>query len=208
MAVKKNFLLPIFLIIDITLLIVCAQVIALRFSPLSKSYEKQLFENIVTDKLWLNDNDMKAVPNGIIKVIWHRNNDKNSFTPLLYDTDSYKISNFSSSSRLSSASFNVYKMKNNDGEYIAWIKPFSLQVCMRYILIPVLASAVIILFFNCIFILLFVPKANEGTQTETDDKENGETETKTYELTPEEIEGLLGTDEENEENEKNNEAQK
>ena len=68
---------------------------------------------------------------------------------------------------------------------------------MRYIFIPILVTASIILFFNCAFILLFVPKSPD-ISTPENDTENTEDnlETKTYELTPEELEGLLGKDNE------------
>ena len=197
MTVEKNFLLPIFLIIDILLLIISARIISLKFSPFSKNYEKQLFENIVDNKLWLNEEDIKTIPNGIIKVIWHKNIDEKIFSPILYDADSYKRSDFTS--RLSPDSFNIYKTQNAGDEYIAWIKPFSMQVCMRYIFIPILITVFIILSFNSIFILLFVPKSIENSNlSETENnKEDEDPETKTYELTPEELEGLLGKDEDN-----------
>lgn len=195
MAVRKNFLLPIFLVIDLLLILVAAQIITFKFSPLSKNYEKRLFDNIVSNKLWLNDEDIKTIPNGVIRVIWYKNTDEKIFSPILYDTDYYKKSDFTS--RLSPNSFNVYKIQKNNDEYIAWIKPFSLQVCMRYIFIPILLTVFIILSVNCIFILLFVPNVQENSvQSEVENKEEDNPETKTYELTPEELEGLLGKDEE------------
>ena len=55
------------------------------------------------------------------------------------------------------------------------------------------------IFFVVIFILLFVPKiADEIVQEEDSEEDN--LETKTYELTPEELEGLLGKDEDVDEN--------
>ncbi len=195
MAVRKNFLLPIFLVIDLLLILVAAQIITFKFSPLSKNYEKRLFDNIVSNKLWLNDEDIKTIPNGVIRVIWYKNTNEKIFSPILYDTDYYKKSDFTS--RLSPNSFNVYKIQKNNDEYIAWIKPFSLQVCMRYIFIPILLTVFIILSVNCIFILLFVPNAQENSvQSEVENEEEDNPETKTYELTPEELEGLLGKDEE------------
>lgn len=195
MAVRKNFLLPIFLVIDLLLILVAAQIITFKFSSLSKNYEKRLFDNIVSNKLWLNDEDIKTIPNGVIRVVWYKNTNEKIFSPILYDTDYYKKSDFTS--RLSSNSFNVYKIQKNNDEYIAWIKPFSLQVCMRYIFIPILLTVFIILSVNCIFILLFVPNAQENSvQSEVENKEEDNPETKTYELTPEELEGLLGKDEE------------
>lgn len=192
MAVKKNFLLTIFLVIDILLVLISLEIITLKFSSLSKDYEKQLFDRVVNNKLW-QDDDIKTIPSGVIRVIWHKGIDDKTFTPILYDSHFYKKSDFTS--RLSSNSLNVYKIQKDNSEYIAWIKPFSVQVCMRYILIPVLVTAFIILFFNCIFILLFVPKSPDSspTENEIEDKEDNP-ETKNYELTPEELEGLLGKD--------------
>lgn len=195
MAVKKNFLLTIFLIIDILLVVISAEIIALKFSSLSKDYEKQLFDNVVNNKLWQDDDNIKTIPDGIIRVIWHKNIDDKTFTPILYDTNFYKKSDFTS--RLSSNSLNVYKIQKDKDEYIAWIKPFSIQVCMRYIFIPILVTASIILFFNCAFILLFVPKSPDISIPENDTENTEDNlETKTYELTPEELEGLLGKDNE------------
>lgn len=198
MAVKKNFLLHIFLIIDVLIILISTEIIILNFSPLSKNYEKQLFDSIINDALWLNGDNINTIPSGVIKVIWQKNSNEKIFSPIIYDTDSYKKSDFAS--RLSTNSFNVYKIQKGDNEYIAWIKPFSMQVCMRYIFIPILLTVFIILFVNCIFILLFVPNEQEDYfQNETENKEEDNSETKTYELTPEELEGLLGGNEESDE---------
>lgn len=195
MAAKKSFLLHIFLIIDVLIILMSAEIVILNFSPLSKNYEKQLFDNIINNKLWLTNEGIKTIPNGVIKVIWQKSSDEKIFSPIIYDTDSYKKNDFAS--RLSPNSFNVYKMQKDNNEYIAWIKPFSIQVCMRYIFIPILLVAFIILFINCIFILLFVPTVQENSfQSETENKEEDNPETKTYELTPEELEGLLGKEDE------------
>lgn len=196
MAVKKNFLLHIFLIIDVLIILVSAETIILNFSPLSKNYEKQLFDTIINNKLWQTDEDIKTIPNGIIRVIWQKNIDEKIFSPILYDIDCYKKSDFTS--RLSPNSFNVYKIQKDNNEYIAWIKPYSIQVCMRYIFIPILLAVFIILFVNCIFILLFVPNIQENAflnESENREEDNNQG-TKTYDLTPEELEGLLGKDEE------------
>lgn len=193
MAVRKKFLLTIFFVVDILLILISAEIIALKFSSLSKDYEKQLFDNVVDNKLWQDSEGLKTIPNGVIRVLWRKCSDEKVFSPIIYDTRYYKKSDFTS--RLSPNSFNIYKMQKDKEEYIAWIKPFSVPVCMRYIFIPILVTIFIILFFNVIFILLFVPKIAEEVVQEEDSEEDN-LETKTYELTPEELEGLLGKDEE------------
>ena len=197
MAVKKKFLLTIFLIIDILLVLISAEIIALKFSSSSKAYEKQVFDNVVNNKLWQDNEDIKNIPDGIIRVIWYKGANDKTFAPVLYDTDYYKKSDFSA--RISPNSLNIYRMKKDKDEYIAWIKPFSVQVCMRYIFIPVLVAVFAIVFFNCLFILLFVPKLPDEPVSDAEDDEDN-LETKTYELTPEELEGLLAKDDDMDEN--------
>ena len=70
MAVRKKFLLTIFFVIDVLLILISSEIIALKFSILSKDYEKQLFNNIVDNKLWQDDESLKTIPNGVIRVLW------------------------------------------------------------------------------------------------------------------------------------------
>lgn len=184
---KKN------IIIDLSFIILALLLSILVYTGNSAAYEREAVTDLI--KQINNKSESFNIKGEIISVLWITNDFEN-WIPYIYNKNKYKNPEILKTMHPNIHPDNIRTITLNFSNYIftAWIKKNSHTVIFRYFLIPFLIITIILFTLKMIF--FYVLKVLNISAESLIGYENNENETdihdnKSYNLTEDELEGLL-----------------
>ncbi len=181
---KKN------LILDLLLIILSFFISILVYNANSILFEKSISKKVI--ETLINDSSIPNVPGNIIDIVWVTKDFEN-WLPFFYNTNKYKNSTIFKSMHpnIHSKAIKSITINKQNIIFTVWIKKNSTSVIFKYLIIPFLLL-ILFLFLIKLFFTWLLQLFNIRSSSAENMEETNSDGRKPYELTNDEIEGLIG----------------